>query len=73
MGINTYKYKFWLGDTPVEIKDSNLTFEEHLKAQLNKVYTKTNALRRIRRFTISVHVMILFFLIVSIVAQYLLE
>ena len=41
IGTNTYKYEFWLGDTPVKIKDSlkilgviidsNLTFEEHLK------------------------------------------
>ena len=35
----------------------NLTFEEHLKTQLNKAYAKTNALRRIRRF-IPMHVMI---------------
>ena len=64
---NTYKYEILLGDTPVEIKDSlkilgviidsNLTFEEHLKTQLNKACAKTNALRRIRRF-IPMHVMI---------------
>ena len=39
------------------IIDSNLTFEEHLKTQLNKACAKTNALRRIRRF-IPMHVMI---------------
>ena len=39
------------------IIDSNLTFEEHLKTQLNKAYGKTNALRRNRRF-IPIHVMI---------------
>ena len=42
IGTSTYKYELWLGDTPVEIKDSlktlgviidsNLTFEEHLKS-----------------------------------------
>ena len=67
IGTNTYKYELWLGDTPVEIKDSleilgviidsNLTFEEHLKTQLNKAYAKTNALRRNRRF-IPIHVMV---------------
>ena len=60
VGTNTYKYEILLGDTPVEIKDSlkilgviidsNLTFEVHLKTQLNKACAKTNALRRIRRF-----------------------
>ena len=39
------------------IIDSNLTFKEHLKTQLNKAYAKTNALRRNRRF-IPIHVMI---------------
>ena len=67
IGTNIYKYELWLGDTPVEIKDSlkilgviidsNLTFEEHIKTQLNEAYTTSNALRRIRRF-ISMHVMI---------------
>ena len=67
VGTNTYKYEILSGDTPVEIKDSlkipgviigsNLTFEEHLKTQLNKACAKTNVLRRIRRF-IPMHVMI---------------
>ena len=67
IGTNTCKYELWLGDTPVEIKDSlkilgvitgsNLTFEEHLKSQLNNAYAKTNALRRTRHF-IPMHVMI---------------
>ena len=66
IGTSTYKYELWLGDTPVEIKDSlkilgvitgsNLTFEEHLKSQLNNAYAKTNALRRTRHF-IPMHVM----------------
>ena len=67
IGTSTYKYELWLGDTPVEIKDSlkilgvitgsNLTFEEHLKSQLNNAYVRTNALRRTRHF-IPMHVMI---------------
>ena len=67
IGKSTYKYELWLGDTPVEIKDSlkilgvitgsNLTFEERLKSQLNNAYAKTNALRRTRHF-IPMHVMI---------------
>ena len=67
IGTSTYKYELWLGDTPVEIKDSlkilgvitgsYLTFEEHLKSQLNNAYAKTNALRRTRHF-IPMHVMI---------------
>ena len=67
IGTSTYKYELWLGDTPVEIKDSlkilgvitgsNLTFEGHLKSQLNNAYAKTNALRRTRHF-IPMHVMI---------------
>ena len=67
IGTSTYKYELWLGDTPVEIKDSlkilgvitgsNLTFEEYLKSQLNNAYAKTNASRRTRHF-IPMHVMI---------------
>ena len=37
------------------IIDSNLTFEEHLKTQLNEAYAKTNASRIIRLF-IPMHV-----------------
>ena len=56
IGPTSYEYEFHLNCSYVDAKDTLkilgvvLTFEAHIKEQLNKAYAKASALRRIRMF-----------------------